>query len=149
MGHLGPEDIFICKSRIQAPIFTSKTSFSSESWGKSSKIMKPQKMYWPWNLGPRNYIWATWVQKTYPTIGTEPWLQYWQTTPHCKSIMAAQKWQLNLLAEFLLHIFECLLTQNPTNQGSQLSRFFHNIWTTIRKSNRKGSYGIIFAGKWF
>ena len=106
-------------------------------------------MYWPWNLGPRNYIWATWVQKTYPTIGTEPWLQYWQTTPHCKSIMAAQKWQLNLLAEFLLHIFECLLTQNPTNQGSQLSRFFHNIWTTIRKSNRKGSYGIIFAGKWF
>ena len=41
--------------------------------------------------------------------------------------MEVQKWKINLLAEFPLHIFECLLTQNPNNQGSQLSRFFHNI----------------------
>ena len=34
--------------------------------------------------------------------------------------MAAQKRKINLLAEFPLHIFEYLLTQNPTNQGSQL-----------------------------
>ena len=51
--------------------------------------------------------------------------------------MAAQKWKINLLAEFPLHIFECLLTQNPTNQGSQLSRFFHNIWMTIRRGSRE------------
>ena len=35
--------------------------------------------------------------------------------------MAAQK--MNLLAELPLHIFECLLTQKPTNQRSQASRF--------------------------
>ena len=42
--------------------------------------------------------------------------------------MAAQKWKIYLLAEFSLHISEYLLTKNPTNQDSQLSRFFHKIW---------------------
>ena len=42
--------------------------------------------------------------------------------------MAAQKWKIYLLAEFSLHISEHLLTKNPTNQESQLSRFFHKIW---------------------
>ena len=74
--------LFIRKSKTLTPIFTNKTSFSLELWVKSSKIMKPQKMYWPWGLGPRNYIWATWAQKTYPTISPEPWLQYSQTAPH-------------------------------------------------------------------
>ena len=32
--------------------------------------------------------------------------------------MAAQKWKINLLAEFPLYIFECLLTRNTTNQYS-------------------------------
>ena len=27
--------------------------------------MKSQKIYWPWALGPRNYIWVNWTQKTY------------------------------------------------------------------------------------
>ena len=39
-------------------------------------------------------------------------------------LLAAEKWQLKnattkMLAEIFC-IFECLLTQNPTNQGSQL-----------------------------
>ena len=42
--------------------------------------------------------------------------------------MAAQKWKIYLLAEFSLHISEHLLTKNPTNQESQLSRFFRKIW---------------------
>ena len=70
------------KSRTLAPIFTNKTSFSQESWEKSIKIMKSLKIYWLWCLGPRNYIWVTWAQKTYPTISPEPWLQYSQTRPH-------------------------------------------------------------------
>ena len=44
--------------------------------------MKPQKIYWPWCLETRNFIWATWAQKTYPTISLEPWLQYPQSRPH-------------------------------------------------------------------
>ena len=82
LGHLGPVGISRRKSRTLAPIFTSKTSFSSESWVTSIKVMKPRKIYWPWGLGPRNYIWANWAQKTYPTIRPEPWLQYSETTPH-------------------------------------------------------------------
>ena len=35
--------------------------------------------------------------------------------------MAGQNWKINLFAELPVHIFECLLTQNPINQGSQLS----------------------------
>ena len=35
-------------------------------------------------------------------------------------------------------IFESLLTQNPTNEDSELSLFFQTIWKTISKSkNRK------------
>ena len=81
-GALGPEDISSYKSRTLAPIFTNKTSLSQESWEKSIKIMKHQKNYWRWWLGSKNYIWATWAQKTYPTISPEPWLQYSQTRPH-------------------------------------------------------------------
>ena len=75
LGHLGREDRSIRKCRTLAPIFAIKTSFSPDSWGKSSKIMKRQKIYWPWGLGP-------WAHKTYPIIRPEPWLQYSQTTPH-------------------------------------------------------------------
>ena len=35
-------------------------------------------------------------------------------------------------------IFESLLTQNPTNQDSELSLFFQTIWKTIRKSRNRG-----------
>ena len=44
--------------------------------------MKPQKIYCPWGLGPRNYIWATRTQKTYPAISPEPWIQFSETRPH-------------------------------------------------------------------
>ena len=40
------------------------------------------KISWPWNLRSSNCIWVTWAQKTYPVIGPEPWLQFWQTRPH-------------------------------------------------------------------
>ena len=46
--------------------------------------------------------------------------------------MAAQKCTKNLLAE-IFDDFECLLTQNPTNQDSQLSWFFQTIWKIVRK----------------
>ena len=79
-GPLGPKDISSHKSRILLPIFT--TSFSQEPWDKSNKIMKSQKMSWPWAVGPKNYIWATWAQKIYPSISPEPWLQFLQTGPY-------------------------------------------------------------------
>ena len=44
--------------------------------------MKSQKIFWPWALGPKNYIWASWAQKTYPAKSPEPWLQFSQTRPH-------------------------------------------------------------------
>ena len=64
--------------------------------------------------------------------------------------MAAQKRKKkkNLLTE-IFGIFECLITQNPTNQDSQLSWFFQTIWKTVRKSKNIGLEGIISAWKWF
>ena len=60
-----------------------------------------------------------------------------------KSITASQKTtkkkinkQKKSLAEIFC-IFECLLTQNSTNQGSQLSSFFQNILRTIKKSKNR------------
>ena len=44
--------------------------------------MKSQKIYWPWGLGPRNYIWANWVQKTYQAISLEPLLQFTKAGLH-------------------------------------------------------------------
>ena len=32
---------------------------------RNLKIMKSQQISGPCGLGPRNYIWATWAQKTY------------------------------------------------------------------------------------
>ena len=43
--------------------------------------MKSYKISWPWGVGPRNYIWATWAKKTYPVINPEPLLQFSQTGP--------------------------------------------------------------------
>ena len=62
----------------------------------------------------------------------------WKYFNISKSIMAAQKCQKKLL-----------LTQNSTNQDSQLSWFFQTIWKAIRKSKNRGLYGIISACKWF
>ena len=76
LGHLGPENILNHKSRILAAIFTNRASFSQESWAEFSKIMKSQKMSWPWGLGARNYIWATWAQKTYQAISPEPYYNF-------------------------------------------------------------------------
>ena len=44
--------------------------------------MKSQKMSWPWELGLRNHIWATWVQKTYQAKSRKPWFQFSQTGLH-------------------------------------------------------------------
>ena len=95
LGQFGPKACFgrgLIKPLVKNPssnfhkqdLFTNKTSFSQESWGESNKIMKSQRMSWPWHLEPRNYIWATWAQKTYPIqpISPEPWLQFSQTGPH-------------------------------------------------------------------
>ena len=60
--------------------------------------------------------------------------------------MAAQKCIKNLIAEFF-RIFECLLTQNPTSQGSQLSWFFYTIWKTNRKSKKQRALGNYFCLK--
>ena len=68
--------------RTQASIFKNRTSFYQELWDESKKNMKSQKNYWPWGLGPRNYIWVTRVQKMYPVISPESWLQFSQTRPH-------------------------------------------------------------------
>ena len=51
-----------------------RTSFSPESKDESDKIMKSYIIPWPWSLGPRNYIWVTWAQKTYQAISQEPYL---------------------------------------------------------------------------
>ena len=52
-----------------------------------------------------------------------------------KFMMAAQ--QKKKLVE-VFGIFESLLTQNPTNQDSELSLFFQTIWKTISKSKNRG-----------
>ena len=54
--------------------------------------------------------------------------------------MAAQnnkQKQQKLLVTFF-DFFGCLLTQNSTNQGSQLSWFYQTMWKTIRKSKNMG-----------
>ena len=38
--------------------------------------MKSQKNSWPWGLGPKNNIWASWAQNTYLTMCQEPWFQF-------------------------------------------------------------------------
>ena len=46
----------IHKSRTLAPIFTSKASFSQESWDEFNKIMLSEKISGPLGLAPRNYL---------------------------------------------------------------------------------------------
>ena len=61
--------------------------------------------------------------------------------------MAAQKQKKKLLTE-IFGIFYHLITQNPTNQDSQLSWFLQTIWKTVRRSKNMGLQGIISAWKW-
>ena len=63
-----------------------------------------------------------------------------------KSIMAGQKCKKKLVEIF--GIFECLLTQNPTNQDSKRSWFFQIIWTILRKSINTELQGIILTWEW-
>ena len=51
-------------------------------------------------------------------------------------MMAAQQKKKKVVEVF--SIFESLLTQNPTNQDSELSLFFQTIWTAISKSKNRG-----------
>ena len=53
---LNPKDVSDHTSGTVAPIFTNGTSFFSESWDQSNKTMKSQKILWPLDVGPRNYI---------------------------------------------------------------------------------------------
>ena len=46
-------------------------------------------------------------------------------------------------------IFECLLTQNPTNQSLQFSWLFRTICKTSRKSKNMGLQVIISSWRWF
>ena len=64
-----------------------------------------------------------------------------------KSIMAGQKCKKKLLVE-IFGIFECLLTQNPTNQDSKRSWFFQIIWMILRKSINIELQGIILTWEW-
>ena len=50
--------------------------------------------------------------------------------------MVGQKYKENLFAEIFC-IFECLLSQNLINQGSQLSWFFQTIWKTIKETQKQ------------
>ena len=54
--------------------------------------------------------------------------------------MVAQKCKKKLLTKFF-GIFECLLTQNLTNQDSKLL-IPQDTWQNITKSKHKGLYGI-------
>ena len=60
-------------------------------------------------------------------------------------MMAAQQKKKRLVEVF--GIFESLLTQNPTNQDSELSLFFQTIWKTISKSKNRGLLENISARK--
>ena len=44
--------------------------------------MKSQKISFLWALGSRNYIWVTWVQKTYQAITPEPYHEFSHTGLH-------------------------------------------------------------------
>ena len=71
LGHLAPADGSGHMSRTIAAIFTNRPSFSQESWDKSNKFLKSQNFFWSLGLPPGNYIWETWVQKTYQAICPE------------------------------------------------------------------------------
>ena len=75
-GPLGPKIQLSHISWTQTPIFTYRTLFYPESWVAFNKIMKYQKISSLWGLGPRNYIWAAWAQKTYQAITPEPYHQF-------------------------------------------------------------------------
>ena len=51
-------------------------------------------------------------------------------------MMAAQQKKKKMVEVF--GIFESRLTQNPTNQDSELFLFFQTIWKTISKSKNRG-----------
>ena len=62
--------------------------------------------------------------------------------------MQLKKTKKKLLTE-IFSIFECLVTQNPSNQDSQLTWFFQIIWKTVRKSRNMGLLRMTYAWKWF
>ena len=64
-----------CNFHKQVVIFSRIMTLSE--WNHES-----HKTSWPWGLGPRNYIWFNWAQKTNPAVSPEPWLQFSQTGPH-------------------------------------------------------------------
>ena len=65
-----------------------------------------------------------------------------------KYIIVAQKCKKKAFGRIFC-IFECLLPQNPTNQGSQLSWFLETIWKTIKNFKNTRLQGIISVWKWF
>ena len=64
LGLRGPEDASRHISPEPSFNFHKQDHIFSRIMRWINKIMKSQKIFWPWCLGPRNYIWATWVRKT-------------------------------------------------------------------------------------
>ena len=62
--------------------------------------------------------------------------------------MAAQKRKKKLLAEMFC-IFECLLTQNPPNQCSQLSLFSQTIGRLLHNPKTGGSGKLFLPENYF
>ena len=120
-------------SRTIAITFTNRTSFSQESWDESNKIMKSQKISWPWGLGPGNYIWATWAQKTYPAICPEHWLQFSQTRSHFlknHEMNPIKSWNLKKLLDLGVWDLETTLGHlGPEDVSNHMSRTFAAIFT--------------------
>ena len=61
--------------------------------------------------------------------------------------MAAQKGKKKKIQQKILCTLECLLTQNPSNQNSQISWFFKTKYKTITKSKEKEALGNYFCLK--
>ena len=62
--------------------FSQNVPYFFQDHKKSHNITKSWKIPWPWNLGPINYIWATWAHKMYLVTISEPWFQFSQAGPH-------------------------------------------------------------------
>ena len=62
--------------------------------------------------------------------------------------MSAKTGKKKLLNE-IFDIFECLPTQNPTNQDSQLSWFFQITWKNVRNKKIGGSRELLLPGNDF
>ena len=71
LGPLVPEDVLNHKFRTLIPIFKNRNLFYPESSVESNWTIKSQNISWLWDLGSRNYVLVTCVQKFYQAINLE------------------------------------------------------------------------------